>query len=155
MLLANILLAMAWAALTGHFTLLNLALGFAIGYVILYLATRTIGPTGYFGRVRDVIGFAFFFMWELLKANLRVAYYVVAPPDRMRPGILAVPLDLRSDAEITMLANVITLTPGTLSLDVSTDRRVLYVHAIWIEDIPSFRQAVKSGLERRIQEVFR
>jgi multicomponent Na+:H+ antiporter subunit E len=155
MLLANVLLAMAWAALTGHFTLLNLTLGFAIGYVILYLATRTVGPTGYFSQVRDVIRFAFFFIWEVLKANLRVAYYVMAPADRMRPGILAVPLDLRRDVEITMLANVITLTPGTLSLDVSTDRRVLYVHAIWIEDTSSFRQAVKSGLERRIQEVFR
>lgn len=155
MLLANILLALAWAALTGHFTLLNLTLGFAIGYVILYLATRTVGPTGYFGQVRDVIGFTFFFMWELLQANIRVAYYVMAPIDRMRPGIAAVPLDLRSDAAITVLANVITLTPGTLSLDVSTDRRVLYVHAIWIEDVSSFRRAVKSGLEHRVGEIFR
>lgn len=154
MLLPNVLLALAWAALTGHFTLLNLTLGFVIGHVILYLATRTVGPTGYFGQVRDAIGFAFFFMWELLKANFRVAYYVMAPLDRMRPGIVALPLDLGSDAEITMLANVITLTPGTLSLDVSTDRRVLYVHAIWIEDVPSFRHAVKSGLERRIHGVF-
>jgi multicomponent Na+:H+ antiporter subunit E len=154
MLLTNVLLALAWAALTGYFSLMNLAVGFAIGYVILYLATRTGSPTAYFGRVRTVIGFVVFFLWELFLSNLRVAYHVLAPLDRMRPGIVAVPLDLRTDTEIVMLANLITLTPGTLSLDVSTDQRVLYIHAIQVEDAARFRDGVKTGYERRVREVF-
>jgi multicomponent Na+:H+ antiporter subunit E len=154
MLLTNVLLALAWAALTGHFSPLNLAIGFGIGYALLYVATRTGVGTGYFGRVRDVFAFVVFFLRELLLANLRVAYHVLAPLERMRPGIVAVPLDLRTDAEITALANLITLTPGTLSLDVSTDRRVLYVHSLWVEDAATFRRAMKDGFECRVREVF-
>ncbi|MDR7417864.1 MAG: Na+/H+ antiporter subunit E [Armatimonadota bacterium] len=154
MLLTNVLLALAWAALTGHFSLLNLALGFGLGYALLYVATRAGAGTGYFAQVWQVVGFVAFFLWELLLANLRVAYHILAPLERMRPGIVAIPLDLRTDAEITALANLITLTPGTLSLDVSTDRRVLYVHALRIEDAESFRRDIKAGFERRVREVF-
>ncbi|MDQ7858144.1 MAG: Na+/H+ antiporter subunit E [Armatimonadota bacterium] len=154
MLLANVLLALAWVALTGHFSAANLAAGFALGFAVLWLATRVGGSTGYFRQVREVAGFVVFVAWELVLANLRVAYHILAPLDRMRPGIVAVPLDVRTDAEITMLANLITLTPGTLSLDVSESRRVLYVHTLALEDPASFRAGVKAGYERRVQEVF-
>lgn len=154
MLLANVLLALAWVALTGHFSAANLGVGFALGFAVLWLATRLGGPTRYFRQVREVVGFLLFVAWELVLANLRVAYHILAPLDRMRPGIVAVPLDLRTDAEITMLANLITLTPGTLSLDVSASRRVLYVHTLSLDDPAAFRAGVKAGYERRVQEVF-
>jgi len=73
----------------------------------------------------------------------------------MRPGILAVPLDAQSDAEITLLANLLTLTPGTLSLDVSPDRRFLYVHIMYITDADATRRRIKDGFERRVLEVLR
>jgi multicomponent Na+:H+ antiporter subunit E len=75
----------------------------------------------------------------------------------MRPGIIAIPLDARTDLEITLLANLITLTPGTLSLDVSADRRVLYVHVMYIDndDIEAVRRSIKDGFERRVLEVLR
>jgi multicomponent Na+:H+ antiporter subunit E len=154
MLLANVLLALAWVALTGHFSAANLGAGFALGFAILWLGTRLGGPTRYFRQVREVIVFVLFVAWELVLANLRVAYHILAPLDRMRPGIVAVPLDLRSDAEITMLANLVTLTPGTLSLDVSASRRVLYIHTLALGDPDTFRAGVKAGYERRVQEVF-
>ena len=72
----------------------------------------------------------------------------------LSPGIVAVPLDLTSDAGITVLANLITLTPGTLSLDVSPDRRTLWVHALDVADPDAFRREVKEGFERRVKEVF-
>ena len=62
------------------------------------------------------------------------------------------PLDLKSDAGITVLANLITLTPGTLSLDVSPDRKTLFVHALHVEDPDAFRREVKEGFERRVKE---
>ena len=58
-------------------------------------------------------------------------------------------------ADLTMLANLLTLTPGSLSLDVSEDRKTLFVHAMYIEDADQFRREVKEGLERRVLELMR
>ncbi len=153
--LANLLLALVWAAMTGNFELANIALGFGLGYVALYLAQRTFGQSAYFGRVSKVAGFVGFYVVEIFKANLRVALDVVTPAHRSRPGIVAVPLDARTDAEITILANLLTMTPGTLSIDVSDDRRVLYVHAMFVEDADAFRREVKQNFERRVLEMLR
>jgi multicomponent Na+:H+ antiporter subunit E len=80
-----------------------------------------------------------------------------APASYLCPGVVAIPLDARTDAEITLLANLITLTPGSVSLDLSEDRRVLYVHAMYIDggDVEAYRRSVKEGLERRVLELLR
>jgi multicomponent Na+:H+ antiporter subunit E len=105
-------------------------------------------------KVPQVIGFLVYFMVELLRANFRVALEVLTPDFNMSPAIVAIPLDIKRDIEITLLANLITLTPGTLSLDVSTDRRVLYVHTMYITDIEAFRREIKDGFETRVKELF-
>lgn len=155
--LSNLLLAIAWAVATGEFTVANLAVGLALGYAILWFAQRALGPSVYFGKVPQVIGFAVFYLWQLFLSNLRVAYDVVTPKHYMKPGVIAIPLDAKTDAEITLLANLITLTPGTLSLDLSADRTVLYVHAMYIDDgdADAARRQIKDGLERRVLEVMR
>jgi multicomponent Na+:H+ antiporter subunit E len=104
-------------------------------------------------RLPRMIGLLFFFLWEVLLANLEVAYDVLTPRHRMRSGVVAVPLDAQTDPEITLLANLITLTPGTLALDVSADKRVLYVHAMYIDDIESIKRDLKNNYERRIMRV--
>lgn len=97
--------------------------------------------------------FGLFFAWELVLANLRVAWLVVHPRPRMRPAIVALPLDVTSDAAIQLLAVTITLTPGALSLDVSSDRRTLYVHTVDVgDDVDAFVRDTKASFERRIQE---
>lgn len=154
--LLNILLALAWVALTGRFNTVNFAFGFALGYGALWLAQRVLGPSSYFGKAHRFVGFLLFFLWEVVKANLQVAYIALNPRYRLRPGVVAVPLDARTDAEITLLANLITLTPGTLSIDVSADRKVLYVHTMDMGNDPvRFRKEIKEGLERRLLEVTR
>ena len=155
MFLWNILLALTWAMLSGHFNLANVVVGFIVGYGVLLLAQRVIGMSPYFRRLRRVISFIGFFLWELLLANLRVAYDVVTPPLYARPGVIAIPLEAHTAVEVTLLANLLTLTPGTLSLDVSDDGRVLYIHAMFIDDPESFRRRIKDGLERRLLEVLR
>ena len=87
-------------------------------------------------------------------SSLRVAYDVLTPTLHMRPAIVAIPLDAETDLQITILANFITLTPGTLSLDVSPDRKTLYVHAMYVDDVDAFRREIKEELERRVIEVF-
>jgi multicomponent Na+:H+ antiporter subunit E len=148
--LLNIGLALVWVALTGEFGPINLAFGFVLGYVTLRLAQRVLGPSAYFSKVHQASSFAVFFLRELITANLRVAIDVLTPRARMQPRVLAVPLDALTDTEITFFANALSLTPGTLSLDVSTDRRVLYIHAMYAADAEATRRAIKDGLERRV-----
>ncbi len=151
--LSNILLAFAWVAITGLFEPTNFILGFTLAYAVLWLIQSATGYSSYFLKVYRIVSFCLFFARELISANLRVAHDVLTRHHHMRPGVVAIPLDVRTDAEITILANLITLTPGTLSLDVSMDRKVLYVHAMYIDSIEEFRRYIKEGLERRVIEV--
>lgn len=152
MALLHLVLALLWVALSGQWSLSGLALGWILAYGVLWL-THPHGAGTYFARVPRILRAILVFLWEIVLANLRVTYHVLAPLERMRPGIVGVPLDIESDAAITMLANAITLTPGTLSLDVSSDRRTLYVHGMRVGDPVSFRQEIKSVLEKHVKEV--
>lgn len=159
-MLWNLFLMLAWAAMTNDFSAANLALGFGFGYLTLAaLAARGAGEGRYTRRTIRSVAFAGFYLKELLLSNLRVARDVLGPINRLRPAIVAIPLDIQtdSDAEITLLANLISLTPGTLSVDLSPDRRTLYVHAMDIpaSDIDRFRRNLKDELERRVLEVLR
>ncbi len=154
-LLANLLLALVWGAMTADFSLANLAVGFCLSFVALYASQRVLGPSRYVLRVGRVIAFLGFYLWELIMSNVRVAIDVVTPRTRARPGVVAVPLDARTDAEITLLANLITMTPGSLTLDVSDDRKVLYVHSMFVEDPDAVRRRLKGSFERRVLEILR
>jgi len=151
----NILLALAWVFVTERFTPVNLAVGFFVGYVLLFVSRSSLSPTNYFAKVPMGIGLLVFFVRELVIANFRMAYYVIAPLNRMSPGVVAVPLEELSDIQILILANLITLTPGTLTLDVSDDHSVLYVHGMDVSDAESFIMHIKVGFERRLIELFK
>lgn len=154
-LLTNLLLALLWAAMSGRITIWSLFLGYLIGMFVLWLPTRKERRPPYFRKVWKALGFAGFFLKELTVASLRVAQDVVTPRILMRPAVLAVPLDARSDFEITLVANLVSLTPGTLSVDVSRDRRFLYVHAMFVDDPDRMRRKIKTGFERRVLELTR
>ena len=151
----NLALAAVWAAVLGSFSLANLAVGYALGFAILALAGRLFGASSYFGKAFRLVEFAGFFAVQLVLSSLRVAADVVTPRQLARPGIVAVPLDARTDVEITLLANLVSLTPGSLSLDVSEDRRTLFVHFMFVEDVEACRRAIKHGFERRVLELLR
>lgn len=141
-------------ALTGAFTAGGLFTGLVFGYFVLWIGRRDRNTAAYRARLKAVAGFVLFFLKELMLANLRVAHDVLTPTHHMTPGIVAVPLDLESDLKITLLATLITLTPGTLSLHLTDDKRTLYVHAMYIEDPQAVVHGIKQGFERRVREVF-
>ncbi len=153
--LLNLLLALLWAAMVGSIAPAHLMTGFVVGYIVLWIASPVLGPSRYFGKLFEALRFVAFFVYELVLANLRVAWDVLTPKPNRRPGVVAVPLELDSDVEITLLANLVTLTPGSLSLDVSPDRRFLYVHAMFVEDPDQLRADIKEGFERRVLELLR
>ncbi|WP_447046119.1 Na+/H+ antiporter subunit E [Vreelandella sp. H-I2] len=151
----NLLLGLAWVFLSGDFSGLNLLVGLIFGYFTLVLIEPQLDSLkGYPARIPRFIGFIGFFLKELIQANLRVAFDIVTPPWHMKPGVIAMPLSARTEMEITLVANLISLTPGTLSLDVSDDRKVLYIHAMFLDNEEELRSNLKE-MEHRALELFR
>lgn len=105
-------------------------------------------------RIIHAVGFLIFYLKELLVSNLQVAWDIITPRHHMEAGFVAVPLDLSSDWQILLLANLISMTPGTLSLEVSPDRRQLFIHVMYLDDAETFRRRIKHEFERRVREVF-
>ena len=151
----NIFLAFVWDALTGDISLPNFMLGFAIGFLILLFLGRVMGTSSYTIKVVRAVELAAVVIWDIVLANLNVAWHVITPPNIHRPGIISIPLDVKTDAEITLLANLITLTPGSLSLYITPDRKVLYIHALDIPDREKMRRDIKNRIERRIIRLLR
>ncbi|MCE9665362.1 Na+/H+ antiporter subunit E [Halomonas sp. M5N1S17] len=151
----NLLLALAWVILSGDFSGPNLVIGLVFGYITLVLIEPQVPALkGYPGRIPRILRFLGFFIKELVQANLRVGFDILTPPWHMKPGVIAMPLEARTELEITMVANLISLTPGTLSLDVSDDRKVLYIHAMFLDDEEELRRNLKE-MECRALELFR
>lgn len=149
-----IILMLVWGVITGSFTPHNLVLGFVLGVVALFVS-RGEKPLGaYTMRPLATLVLIGLFLKELTMSALQMAALVMRPDMNLKPGIFAYPVKLKSDFEITLLANLITLTPGTLSVDVAADRNTLYVHAIDCSDPEGARAAIANGFERRIMEAF-
>ena len=151
-----LLLALIWAAITGTFSGLNLVLGAAIGAVAVLLLRRNLAQGRRLHQLRSVVLLALLFLYELGVSAIRVAIVVLTPDlkSALQPAIIAFPLSVKSDAEITLLANLITLTPGTLSVDVSEDRKLLYVHTLMLSTREGLIADIASGFEARVREVY-
>jgi multicomponent Na+:H+ antiporter subunit E len=122
----------------------------------LSLIREQIGTIGYVRRVRRLASLALLFLYELVMSAVRVFKLVLTPDlSKLQPGFVAFPLTVDRDFEIALLANLITLTPGTLSVDVSDNRRTLYIHAIHVPDPEAMKADIATGFERKIMEAFR
>jgi multicomponent Na+:H+ antiporter subunit E len=155
-LMIVIVLALIWAAMTGTFSGLNLLLGAGIGAVAVLLLRRSLAKGRRLHQLRSVTALALLFLYELGVSAVRVAIVVLTPNMKsvLRPAIIAFPLSVKSDAEITLLANLITLTPGTLSVDVSQDRSLLYVHTLTLSTREALIADIAGGFEAKVREVF-
>ena len=107
-----------------------------------------------FKKVGRAIGLAAFFIWELLVANVRVAADVLRPRTSIQPAVVAIPLDITSDAEILLLSALINITPGSVTIDLSEDRRTLFVHVMHMTSPETSRFEIKTGFEQRVKRLF-
>lgn len=155
LLIVNVLFVVVWVAITGSATLLNIAFGFLLSVFALWLIRDQVGGRNYWLRLGRIASLIALFFKELMLSAWNVAVMVMKPRMNVQPGIFAFPLTVTSDFEITLLANLITLTPGTLSVDVSEDRRFLYVHAVDCSNIEATKRDIANGFERKIMEAFR
>jgi|SRR5690554_4407331 len=157
--LLNLLLSLVWVALTGHLDYTNFLFGFILGFFILWLLARTMksdsSEKGYFYRVPKIIMFILYFIYEMIRANIEVAREIITPDLHMTPGIIAYKHSLKSDFEITMFTYMVALTPGTMVMKISGDKKTLYIHAMYLKDKEKFIEKMKSGLERKLIEILR
>lgn len=153
--LLNILLTFVWIALTGTLNYTNFLFGFGLGFFILWLRERTGDDKDYFYRVPKIILFILNFMKDMLEANLQVAFDLITPDLFSKPGIIAYPLDAKTDFEITMLSNIIALTPGTMVIDLSDDRSIIYIHVLYLNNKEQFIKEFKENTEMKLLEILR
>lgn len=152
-ILLNLFLGFTWMFLTVSYEPLAFLKGYFFGLLIIFVFRRFFPSRFYLLRVFAIISLILLFLKELVLSNVAVVKSVLKPKLDMRPGIFALPTVLQKDWEITILANLITLTPGTLVIDVSDDKKILYVHAMDIEDANEAIESIKNTFEKAILEV--
>jgi len=107
-------------------------------------------------RIYDIITYLAAFMVQMVKSNIEVSLAVLSPRLNIRPGFLAIPMDARSDLEVTALANSITLTPGTIAIHIPQDRHNIVIHVLDVnQDLDAMRANIKSGLETPLLRITR
>ncbi|WP_048602628.1 Na+/H+ antiporter subunit E [Rubeoparvulum massiliense] len=151
----NLALSIVWALLNDDWSFVTLVVGYVIGMGLLYVFHNFLPGTFYLKRVWAFIKLTLLFIVELIKANITVAKQVLSPKLNIQPGIFALPTELTTEFEITLLANLITLTPGTLTVNIAPEGNILYIHAMDLPDVEEAIRSIKDTFERQIMEVTR
>ncbi|MCK0471638.1 Na+/H+ antiporter subunit E [Halalkalibacter sp. APA_J-10(15)] len=152
-ILTNIVIALVWVLLQNSYTGVDFLVGYVIGILILFVLRRFLRFDFYFRRVWAIMKLVLLFIKELVLANIDVIKIVLSPKMNIKPGIVAVPTKLKSEFEITLLASLISLTPGTLSMDFSSDNQTIYIHSIHVPDKNAMIEQIHHTFERAIMEV--
>ncbi len=152
--LLNILLAVLWCFTWGTFNFSTLLVGFVLAYFLLGIYSRVTAMEGYGTKVRDLIRFSLYFVRVLIIANLQIAYEILTPGLHAAPRIVRFDVTGLTPAQRTILNNAINLTPGTLVVDISPDRRTFYVHCMYARDYDRTIADLNDLKQRLIAEVF-
>jgi multicomponent K+:H+ antiporter subunit E len=149
-------LAVVWTLLVNDFSSGTIALGVLIGLAVPKLLAAYWPNRPKVGNPRMMIEYAVIVLWDIVLSNIQVAYLVLfRRGTSLRSKLITVPLDLTAPEAITTLAGTITMTPGTLSADLSADRRALLVHCLETDDPEGTVATIKDRYERRLKEIFR
>ncbi len=154
-LLWNLVLALLWAAVRGQVDGPTLLMGFVLGFLLLALLDSARFSSAYSVRTWNLFRLVGRVTLDVLASNLQVALEVITPDFRSRPAVYRYELEARTDAEITLLSLIVTFTPGTLGLEVSEDRRALYVHVMFASDRDTFCRHLRERVERPLLKVLR
>ena len=144
----NLLVSVIWLLVTNSYTLNNFVLGFILGLFLVYLLHRVL--PGQFYLVRMLI---ITFLTELIKANFGVLKIILKPRIENKPGFFVYETELERDWQLVLLSNLITLTPGTVVLGISDDRKKIYIHSIDFSTKEEEIQNIKSSLEKVVRKV--
>ncbi|WP_068674399.1 Na+/H+ antiporter subunit E [Oceanobacillus sp. Castelsardo] len=151
----NIIIAIMWMFLSESYTAPSFIAGYFFGILFIFLLRRFIPGEFYFKRVFKILKLTIIFIKELILSNIDMLKYVYSPKQIAEPGIFELPLDVKTNWEITLLTSLISLTPGTLSVALSDDNEKLFVHAMDIDDVHESIESIKGTFEKLILEVTR
>ncbi|PAV28984.1 Na+/H+ antiporter subunit E [Virgibacillus profundi] len=151
----NLIIAFMWMFLNESYSAPGFIGGYLLGILLLFLLSKFIPGTFYLKKFFKIISLILLFIKELISSNIDIVKLVYTPNPEVEPGIFALPIEVKSNWEITLLANLISLTPGTLSIAVSNDNKQLFIHAMDIDDIEESISSIKNTFEKAIMEVTR
>ncbi len=150
----SLFLLLLWLLLANSVSVGQVVLGSILAWVIPWL-TQGFWPESL--RLRHplvLIKFVLVVLWDILIANLILAVRILGPINKLQPAFMQVPLDIQHEFTITLFASTISLTPGTVSADLSLDRRYLLVHSLHVTDIDAAIAEMKQRYEAPFKEVF-
>jgi multicomponent K+:H+ antiporter subunit E len=153
--LHSLMLLIVWLMINSTVGLGHILLGAVLGICIPLLCARLRMPQRPIKKPLKAITYMLLVLRDVIVANIEVALLVIGPEKRINPGFIAVPLDLPDHLSITVLASTVTMTPGTVSSEVSTDKKWLYVHVLNMpEDEQEVIDLIKQRYESRVKEIF-
>ncbi|WP_373634850.1 Na+/H+ antiporter subunit E [Yoonia sp. SS1-5] len=151
----TVLLAIVWILLQNQVSAGMVVFGLILGVIIPWGTSIWWPDTPRGFKMGKMVIYCLIVMWDIVVANIQVAWIVLTRPnDKLRPAWVIVPLDLRQPEAISILAGTITLTPGTVSADLSNEGHSLLVHALDTDDPDGVRDEIKQRYERRLKEIF-
>lgn len=152
--LSNLMLTLIWVLATGVLTEENLLFGFFLGFGVLWIVTTGKTDRKYFYIVPTLIGFIGTLLWETIKENFMTVKESIFQ-DQLEPAIIKYPLKAKTDGEISLLANIVALTPGTVVIDVSDDKKVMFIHVMHLKDKESFIKEIQTKFENKLLKITR
>lgn len=150
----TLLLAVIWILLVNAPALGNLLLGLLLGWLIPLSCRRFLIHVPRVKQPLRLCRYSLMVLWDILIANFQVARLVIGPKASLRPAFVEIPMDLEDDFLLTVLACIISLTPGTVSSGLSEDHKVLLVHGLDVDDIDALIAEIKQRYEVPLLEMF-
>ncbi len=151
--LLNLVLALTWCLLMASFDPWNFVAGLLVGSLVVSVYSNATGQGGYYLRIWRIISFTCYFFKILIKSNLQIAWEIITPGWGCTPRVIRYPVGELTDVQRVTLANCITLTPGTLVMDISPDKQYLYIHSMYgkhrdvvIRDIDHLAMRLQKGV---------
>ena len=151
----TLLLAVVWILLQGEFSAGMAVFGLILGILIPWGTSIWWPDTPKGFRLGKMIPYCLLVIWDIVVANVQVAWVVLSVPNsKLKPAWIVIPLDIVQPEAITVLAGTITLTPGTVSADLSSEGHSLLVHVLHTDDPDAVRDEIKTRYEARLKEIF-
>ena len=153
--LMSVTIAIVWVLLVNDFSAGSFVLGVILGVAIPKMLSAYWPDRPRLSNPLMIAEYAAIVLWDIVLSNIQVAYLILSRRGpSLRSRFITIPLDLKSPEAITVLAGTITMTPGTLSSDLSADGRSLLVHCLETDDPDGTVATIKSRYERRLKEIF-
>ena len=149
----NIVIGILWMFFSGGYNHEYFFVGFFWGLVVIFIFRKHLGPIFYPTYIYKWLKLILMFLWELLKADYNVLVMMFKPKLDVNPKIFEYPLEVTKPWQITLLANMITLTPGTLTVNVAHNNKSLFIHCLDTNDVAKEIAGIKSSFEKAILEV--